>query len=246
MASRKGETKKDHLKWMLTFSDMMTLLLAFFVLLISMSSLDQEKLKKVLDSMKGSLGVLELGSFSEISISVDEDLETGFLSQDVLTPEYYKWLKGILQEITKYSGIDIKATEVGYIISISNELLFDPGSARLKESAKRFLDEIQKLFKTGINHVEVQGFTDDLPIRGGRFSSNWDLSAARAVSVLKYMVRNGFEPEKFIATAFGETRPIYPNISPVYRAKNRRVELVVDSPIGQLNLLVREMTGGNP
>ena len=245
MVSKKEETKKDHLRWMLTFSDMMTLLLAFFVLLISMSSLDQEKLKRVLNSLKGSLGVLELGSFSEVSMTVEEGVETSFMSQEVLNPEYFKWLKELLGEITSFSGLEIKGRKGGYIVSIQNELLYKPGSAELKESARIFLDNIFKLLKTGVNHVEVHGFTDDTPIRGGRYSSNWDLSAARAVSVIRYMIDKNFDPHKFTAVAFGETCPLYPNISPEFMAKNRRVEIIVDSPIGQLNLFVKEFVEGN-
>jgi len=242
MALKKEETKKDHLKWMLTFSDMMTLLLAFFVLLISMSSLDQEKLKKVLNSLKGSLGVLELGSLSEISVQAKKENDTSFLNQDLLTPEYFKNLKEMILELTNYNGMNIMAKESGYIISIDNDLIFDSGSADIKESASLFLDKIILLLKSGVNHIEVQGFTDNIPINGGKYSSNWALSAARANSVVKYLIEKKFNPKKFSTVAYGETRPIYPNTTPENRKKNRRVEIVVDSPITQLNLYVRELT----
>ena len=241
MVSKKEETKKDHLRWMLTFSDMMTLLLAFFVLLISMSSLDQEKLKKVLNSLKGSLGVLELGSFADISMTVEEGTDTSFVSQEVITPEYFKFLKSIMQEIKLIEGLNIRPREGGYILSISNKLLFSSGSSELKDSAKEFVDNIIKLLRAGINHVEVQGFSDNKPVRGGKFSSNWDLSASRAVSVVKYMIGKNLEPKRFTAVSFGETHSLYPNITPEFRGRKRRVEIIVDSPISQLNLYVKEL-----
>jgi len=115
----------------------------------------------------------------------------------------------------------------------------------LKDSAKIFLNDIQKLFKAGVNHVEVQGFSDNTPVSGKTFSSNWDLSGARAVNVVKFMIENGFAPDKFSAVAYGETKPAYPNISPEFRSKNRRVEILVDSPIGQLNLYIKEATSNS-
>jgi chemotaxis protein MotB len=245
MAKKKEETKQDPLKWMLTFSDMMTLLLCFFVMLIIMSSLDNQKVKKAMSSMKGSLGVLELGDLTEMNVSVESEMTGSPTSPNEISPEFAKWIKDLLKKVTGLESVKIISKKGGFIITFANELIFDSGSAELKESAKEFLDDIFKMLSVGVDSVEVQGHSDNSPVNGGEFSSNWDISGARAARVVRYLIEKGMDPEKLVASAFGDTKPLYPNITPEFKAKNRRVEIVVDSSVNKLNFCVREYVDGN-
>ena len=123
--------------------------------------------------------------------------------------------------------VDVRTTEFGVEVEIKTSLLFPSGSARLVDGALPVLRDLSAILKTFPNAVQVEGFTDNVPINTEVFPSNWELSAGRAASVVHVFTRNGVRPERLVAIAFGEHRPVADNGTPEGRSRNRRVVVVI-------------------
>ena len=123
--------------------------------------------------------------------------------------------------------ITVVTIKEGVVLKLPGKVLFDLGKAELKPEAKRTLDKIIPLLKSYSYGIQVEGHTDNLPIHTKRFRSNWELSAARAISVVKYLMQNGISQQRLSALGYGEHRPIVPNDTPEHRALNRRIEILI-------------------
>ncbi len=229
--------------WMTTFSDLMSLLLTFFVLLLSMASLDQKKIKEALGSLKGALGVLEGGFKTEVSKEliipsaglvppkklVLERLKK--MLSNYIKPgkgKAFKSKEGYLKTEEERKGpVEIRETKEGIVVSVVGGILFDPGSDVLKPEGMVVLDKIIELVKNLNYPIRIEGHTDDTPIAGGKFKSNWELSVARAVSVLRYFISRGIPPKRLSVAGYGPYKPLYPNDTPEHKARNRRVDIVI-------------------
>lgn len=212
--------------WMTTYADMVTLLLTFFVLLISFSTISEIKFDAAISSLKGALGVLDksdgIVDGMTVEISTDEVLRRKNLYEDVMK------LKEIAKELGYEEDVSIEATGTGMLIQLGDRVLFDLGKADLKPEAYPILEIIGKTVKEQSKEVLVCGHTDDLPINTPKFPSNWELSTARAVTVVKYLINSANVPPEILgATGYSEYRPLVPNDSPENRKKNRRVEFLV-------------------
>jgi chemotaxis protein MotB len=223
---------------MFTFSDLVTLLLTFFVMLLSMKAPEIQKLKAV-------FGVFSQGSASSLGMS-DRDQVANFRrlmdairqptadefssqAQDLareldLPPEVSGALGGSLQP-----GVNLKSEERGVVITLANDLLFPPGQTRLTPRAKKAIGQAAGMLRYAGQPVAIEGHTDDLaPGPGAAAPDNWDLSLQRALAVLHYLVDEEDLPrERFRVAALGPTRPIVPNDTPEHRAMNRRTEIVL-------------------
>lgn len=243
MKKREDEPKKGAPAYMNTYGDMMTLLLTFFVLLFSMSTVDAAKFKAFAESFSGSAGILNGG---EILLNESGMLGNGtqqFPSGKQITSatdaEAYqknKELKGIQDELETFIykekldekvGVEHKGDAI--IVSLEDMLLFETGKATLKPEAKEVLktlgDGLTKYIDKGYK-LSLEGHTDNVPIRTAQFPSNWELSAARAIAVAKFFIGDmNFSPEMVSAEGFGEYRPIADNSTPEGRTANRRVEI---------------------
>lgn len=213
---------------MTTYSDMVTLLLAFFVLLFSMSSVDLQKFQAVMSSIQGNLGVLDGG----LSISSDD---YGFhtASSDAAIEQLIQ-LQGQLQEHIEERGLEssihLEFEERGLIVRFADQVFFDLGQSDIKNEAHEILHNISPMLRDLPNPIRVEGHTDNLPINTTRFPSNWELSTARATSVIRYLVEEeGFDPLSLSAAGYGEYRPIVDNETPDNRALNRRVDIIIMS-----------------
>ncbi len=223
---RKDDVPQDNPdRWLLTYADLITLLLAFFVVMYSMSVMDAKKFGKVSEALhgilKGGPSVLRPDQVSNLN-SGHGLLKTGDL----------KMLQTILnQEISRQGyGQEVMASmnERGLTIHIMESALFDEARADLKPRAKEILDMVTNDLIAMPNHVRVEGHTDDRPINTSRFPSNWELSTARATEVVRYLIeRHGYPPGKISALGYASYRPYVPNTSAENRAKNRRVDMVV-------------------
>lgn len=213
--------------WMTTYGDMMSLLLTFFILIVSFSSIQEVEFKKAMGSLQAALGVLPRNSgFNQSLQSInfgDDDM-----NQDMI--EEVNKMKTDIAEEKLQDQVKVTLTEKGAHIVISDPVLFDLGKAVLKPESKVAMDIVAKLIKNSPNtEVIVEGHTDNWPINTQEYPSNWELSAARALSVVKYFAfRMGFDPARFAATGFGEYRPLKPNDTAANRAKNRRVEIFIN------------------
>ncbi|MDR1978002.1 MAG: flagellar motor protein MotB [Synergistaceae bacterium] len=218
--------------YMATYGDMVTLVLCFFVLLFAMSSIDSQKFQKALISLRGSLGVMKGGVTTEQSTEPNPGLEEGTAAGSA--PRYELDTQHVAYTINSYlrsEGLDksirVTINQRGVAVSISDQFLFDSGSAELKTEGQRALYKIATLVRNEAPAISVEGHTDAVPLRGGRYRDNWGLSSARAAVVASYLETAAeVPPQKLQAVGFGPYRPIVPNDSVEHRALNRRVDLI--------------------
>ncbi|OWZ84236.1 flagellar motor protein MotB [Natranaerobius trueperi] len=219
--------------WLQTYADTITLLLAFFVLLYSMSTIDAEKFDRVLVSLHESFS----GVLSEHQAQIPkEDPDITLPSPDRNIPEkeermmenIYDQLKEYIDEADLADVVLLDKEEHGVVLRFQDKVLFDPGSANLKREGVDILNEIASILKEVPNEIKVEGFTDDVPQNTPEFPSNWELSTGRATTVLRNLTETGeLDPERLSATGYGEYRPMVPNDSPENRQLNRRVDITV-------------------
>lgn len=236
---RRNRTKKEEPGsplWMTTFSDMMTLILVFFVLLFSLSVVDTIKFQAFLASFQG-VGILNWGDkpLEEVqpeTIAPIPDVSSG---QEPLPPapdytliEIYQMVEQTLAEAGLEDRVSLRYEEAGVALDIQDRVLFDTAKADLKPEAKAVLDPLAELFKRLPFQIHVEGHTDSRPISNLQFPSNWELSGARASRVIRYFVdTHRLDPHKFAAVGYGEYRPVAPNDTEENMQLNRRVVMVI-------------------
>jgi chemotaxis protein MotB len=226
LAEFMDEARADHSSpmWMTTFADMAILLLTFFILYYSLSSIANNKFKEaILGTKSASIGLLELMD----SIERKETIEvlTGLKSDNILSDIQHVADRESMNEI-----MDISTDRTKIVIRIPGASLFEPGNADLNLSkSKPVLDEIVRILDTYPRYrISVQGHTDDSPISTDRFPSNWELSSARATAVLRYFIDKNINPKRLTATGYADIFPIASNDSELGQATNRRVEFVLE------------------
>jgi len=219
--------------WLAAFGDLMSLLLCFFVLLLSMSSMDAKKISEAIGSLSGAMSVLEGGTQTEISKK--RMLEaTPIDSQDETSEQVNRVQQAVsdaneMMEKGHGPAVTLDDAQEGFVIKLPASLLFKPGSATIEnEDALLFLKRvaliIQELPTT--TQVSVQGHTDNVgPGNKSPFKDNWELSSARAISVLQELILDGVAPKRVSSAGFAEFKPIATNATASGREKNRRVEL---------------------
>jgi chemotaxis protein MotB len=227
MGKKKCECDAGSPAWMTTFSDLMSLLLCFFVLLVSMSSVDPRDFNKASGALKGSLGILseDPSTMELVHVIMPKisDVDLGEISTAISK------LQDFVETQNQQESIKVVITSQGVAIRILTPLLFDRGLAELKPQGMPYLAKIFDLAKGWNNTLRVAGHTDDLPIENGMFDSNWDLSYARARNVINFGINySHVPPEKFSAVGYGEYRPSFPNDSEENREKNRRIEIFIE------------------
>lgn len=224
--------------WMATFADMMTLLLCFFVLLLSFANQNVEKFRDAMGSLKDAFGVREVRAKSEdmamFSTSKKASEAVSRINQDE------RLLLGVIMRIKSLfedddgelkKGMGVTSDRDGVIFNTSASRLFEPNSSRLRSDAGSVLDKIIQLLKDYRLNLVVRGHTDDVPVTGGMYPSNWELSAARAAVALDYILKNGnFPINRAKAVGYADTRPAVPNDSAENRLKNQRVEFYLHMP----------------
>lgn len=241
MMGKKCECPKGAPMWMVTYGDLMSLLLCFFVLLLSFSTMDPAMFKEVSGSLRQAFGVQRDEIIYDIPLGVDivaRDFNPIF-DVDIILEKIKSTIK---LELIK-GEIEIEALSDRVILRLNDEVTFDPGSAVLRARAKPLLAKLRKIIEEVPGEVMVAGHTDDVPIRNGKFPSNWALSAARAASVVDFLLEPGtIAPARMAAVGYGASRPRVPNDTPEHRAKNRRVELIFMQPSAPDKLRVAPIT----
>lgn len=233
-----GKKKKECLcptclpGWLAAFGDLMSLLLTFFVLLLSMSTMDRNKIAEAIGSLNGAMSVLEGGTKSEVSHH-RQQLATPLDEQEE-TAESVNRIASAVVEANEFldegggPAITLDDAEEGFMITLPASLLFKDGSAVIVgEDSLLFLKRVSQIvtqFPTDVE-VSVRGYTDNKVIKTLKYNDNWDLSAARAISVVKELVGNGVSSKTIHGAGFGEFRPIATNSTEEGRLKNRRVEI---------------------
>lgn len=210
---------------MITYSDMVTLLLTFFVLLISMSDINKIKFVRAVGSLRGALGVLEAAEFKEVSTVAFLSKNTFF---DERVQKVYEQIKSRIQDLKLNQEIEVVKDRGAVVLRLNSSILFPSGSSSLKPQAHPVLRNMAELIRPLEFDVRIEGHTDDTPVYNPDYS-NWDLSVDRAMSVLKFFAQNQLLVlDRLSAAGYGEQRPIAPNDTPENRAMNRRVDLYLE------------------
>ncbi len=226
--------------WMATYGDMVTLLLCFFVLLFAMSSTQQETYKELVQSLKSALGsqsVPEAGTRDTLKIRPipSKKQENDDSKIDELGTMIDKEMDDIASEVrelvmfNKLGGeVSVTKTEDGIVISLSDMLLFEKGGTTLSPKGMEILEKVASVLSTLAYHVKVKGHTDSSPIRSSCYPSNWELSSARASTVVRLLVASGVSPRYISAVGYAHYAPVATNDTPQGRSRNRRVEIVYE------------------
>jgi chemotaxis protein MotB len=242
MAKKKEEAKKGLPPWLATYSDLVTLLLCFFVLLFAFAKTEEHKLQVMLGSLRKAFGGYTApvpvlgrspenrntpieGKTAEVPMTFGGDGLLDKLAPDRTADFIAEKMSDKINELGLDHQIEVRLSEDGVMIRADEDVLFSEESAVLKESSLAFLFRISQLARATNFNIAVQGHTDNTaPRPSSEFESNWDLSAQRAINVIKYLESVGVDQSKLRAEAYGPTRAIASNETASGRAKNRRVE----------------------
>jgi len=268
MARKKPhDDRENHDRWLVSYADFVTLLFAFFVVMYSISSVNEGKYRVLSDSMvtafrsaQKALAPIQVGQPSKSSATSQLELKNG--PQIVMTPviklpsseqaggdAYKVWIKKFesddgqppsgnirrmaedvaraLSHLVDQGLVAVRGNDLWLEIEIKDSILFSSGSAQLRPDAVPVLNQVAGVLRGFRNSVRVEGFTDNIPIRTLVYPSNWELSAARAASVVRLLAKDGIDPKRMSALGYGEHRPLADNGTPEGRSANRRVVLVV-------------------
>ena len=244
--NKKQEYKMDD-SWLLPYADLLTLLLALFIVLFSMSSIDAQKYEELAQVFKSEFthgtSILEdSNSSEELPIPEnDEDAEKEDDPDDVEVAESnhtreLKQLQELQGAINNYIAksnlsdvLETSLTDEGLLLTVVNDISFDSGKAIVKKEGEEIATEVSEFLITDPPHqIVVSGHADDRPMNNHEFSSNWELSVTRAINFMALVLKNeSLDPTRFSAKGFGEHKPIVPNTTEENRAKNRRVEVLI-------------------
>jgi chemotaxis protein MotB len=232
MARKKQEEHKAGApEWLATYGDMMTLLLVFFVLLFSMSSIDTERYKAVVQSLSGSLGVLDSGTTVTLEPLINNfpsDSPTESPTEAEEFGDMEEDLQKILEESDLSGQVKLEINERGLLIRFLDSVLFDSGKADLTPQAMEIIDKISNILGETNKMITVEGHTDNVPISTYKYPSNWELSTTRAVNVVKYMIdKSKIDPIRLSASGYADQHPISDNKTVDSRKNNRRVDMVI-------------------
>ncbi|WP_068674764.1 flagellar motor protein MotS [Oceanobacillus sp. Castelsardo] len=249
--NRKSNKQTGAPKWMTTYSDMVTLVLVFFILLFAMSNLDEARFEAVQESFQNRMlfdfypSMVPLDNPTDQSKHDKEDNQTGdndsefdelksnSNEQNPATEEdsldnLVSEVESFLDENNLNGVISANRSDEGVVLVLQESILFETGEATVLDSAQSFLDKIGLFLKDVPNKVRIEGHTDSRPIISYRYPSNWELSAARAGSVIRYLTSEyDLDDKRFSSVGYADTRPIAPNDSEKNWSQNRRVEIVI-------------------
>src|SRR5471030_1355830 len=237
MMSRKKQHHEEHVDeaWLLPYSDMLTLLLALFIVMFAMGQTDKAKLKSMGQQFNiifaGGNGVMNKDGNSVVPME-QSGASDATASNAATEEDKMNAIKSMLeQEIAKdgYSDkVKVDLNNDGLEIAIQDVVLFNSGDADILKDLYPLLSKISNMIHGLDNQIKIVGHTDNVPINNGKFGSNWDLSAMRAINVMNFMTgAQGLNQDKVSIQAYGEHMPKFSNATEDGRAKNRRVEIVV-------------------
>jgi chemotaxis protein MotB len=222
--------------WLLPYSDLMTLLLAVFIVLFAVSQVDEQKATMMSDEFSGTMmtesyviqridaknQAMEENQVNDSNGVGDDDDELRDLE------ELKEKLDNKLVEENMLDHVETYIDKRGLVISMHNAIIFDPGKAEIKEEYEKAMLEIAEIITSTGNYIRIEGHTDNIPMNSEIYPSNWELSSARAISVVRLFVDIAkATPDKFLAVGYGEYRPVADNKTEAGRAKNRRIDIII-------------------
>lgn len=228
----------EEASWITTFADICLLLLVFFVLLYSMSSVNVGKFRHSMMSVSQALGNKDK-AYKGIKVGARD--QGALLDQATELNRMLEAQKQIFSDARSYvsekgmEGLIGANLDAGKItLRLPSSVLFDSGKVQVTNEGKKVLRGLKDFFiRHSDQQINIQGFTDNIPpSQASRFRDNWEISSLRAINVLRYFLEQGIEPRRVTATGFADLKPLVPNNSPENRARNRRVEIVLEKMIG--------------
>ncbi len=222
-------------RWLVSYADFITLLMVLFVVLYSMGQTDIEKYKQLANSLKaafsgGPQSVVDPGidqGGAESSKKASPIVIPGIPQTSVDETEVAGQLTDLLAASHLGGSVSVQNNIEGVLISLSEKLVFTPGTAELNPTAFPVLDTIAVMLKPLSNEFRITGYTDNTPPQDPRYTTNLELSLARAVIISTYLEGKGVKPDQIMVAGRGEFKPIFPNDSPEHRAMNSRAEIVI-------------------
>jgi chemotaxis protein MotB len=253
------EEHVNHERWLITYADMITLLMVLFIVLFAIGQTDLKKFNQLKNSLNNSLGGrnpspaieggtgnlegpsskidpgLNLGQQAAAALQEKQQREAAVQQENNTLTKAEDEIKGALASHGLAESAQFKLEARGLVVTIvTDQVLFDLGSAGLRAGGTAVLDGMAGALASLPNQIAIEGHTDDRPIHSSLFATNWELSTARATSVLRYLTdTKGIAPNRISAAGYADQRPLVPNDSDTHRAQNRRVEVVV---LSQLNI----------
>lgn len=244
MARKKREEERDnHERWLVSYADFITLLFAFFVVMYAVSSINAKKYREMAMSIGTAFGlkkqqdfVVDEGQAVSIAPPVTmraprKDNQAEIRKEREKMKAIGRDLMQILAPFINEGKIKVIQSPRGVSVEINASVLFALADARLSSQSEEVLRAVAKVLKDEPNDIQVEGFTDDLPIHSAQYPSNWELSSARASSVVRLFVEEGIAEERMVAIGRSANAPIADNATPEGRSLNRRVALTVLSAI---------------
>jgi chemotaxis protein MotB len=248
---RKEEKEPNHERWLLTYSDLITLLMIFFVIMYASSSVNAVKYKQLSQSLnaafEGGSGKSVVGENSGVSSlepttptpevtnvekTIAEKEAAAAAASKTLDENKMNAIKKNVDSYLKKNGlsgsVSTKIDERGLAVSLNSTLLFNVGKANVIPASSKKLISIGKMLNSVNNYIRIEGHTDSTPISNYEFSSNWQLSAIRATNVTELLIsQSGINPQRISSVAYGENRPIATNATQVGKARNRTVDIII-------------------
>lgn len=227
-----GHEAAGMMRWLLTYADLITLLMAFFVILYAMSKADAQKFNALRTSLavalKADAGAGNTIIFDKQGTTViDQPMpQEGSSAKDA--EDFQEIIHKIQANVKDPKMVGFIVDERGLTVRFLDNVLFDLGQANLRQDAIPLLDTVGAAMKGNTRYVRVEGHADNLPINTLQFPSNWELSSARSIAVTRFLIEKyGMDPRRMSSLGYGEYRPLYPNTTEENRSKNRRVDIVI-------------------
>lgn len=247
---RSSDEVENHDRWLVSYADFITLLFAFFVVMYAISSVNEGKYRVMSESIVSAFrnepgtaadAIVMMHSNNPASAAMAIQRNPAKIKTDPARLAKKEHLRNLAKELNQALAplmaegkVRMAEGALGLTIDISASALFSPGEARLSPGAVRALDAVGRVLATADFPVRVEGHTDNVPITNPQFPSNWELSAARAASVVRLFIDADVDPRRLTATGYADQRPLADNATPEGRQKNRRVAITIESPTPDL------------
>jgi chemotaxis protein MotB len=229
----KHEEHENHERWLVSYADFITLLFAFFVVMYSISSVNEGKFRTVSESIQAALRPVVSQPAAQVHFDLG-DYKSSLVPTLGIKVRFVRRIEEVLAKFNKdiqmKDKVTVTQTDQGVVITIADSLVFESGRAEIRTEALPVLESLAEVLavNSSVKEVRVQGHTDNVPIRSTLFPSNWELSSVRAVMVTRVLTElYHIQPERVSAVGYAEFHPVTDNLTPENRAKNRRVELLV-------------------
>jgi chemotaxis protein MotB len=239
---RRPEEHENHERWLVSYADFITLLFAFFVVMYSISSVNEGKYKILSEALVGvfndserSMKPIPIGEQRPLSVKPaeplvkDSDQIDAGIGQNVTDPlkEIAQDVRDAFGDLIKSNQMTVRGNELWIEIELSSGLLFGSGDAMPSDKAFTIIEKVARIIKPFDNPIHVEGFTDDQPISTAQFPTNWELSSARSASIVRMLAMEGVNPSRLASVGYGEFQPVASNTTAEGRGRNRRVVLVI-------------------